>query len=90
MAAVNIDGATIHTALNIPIGSFGKNLPPLGDKMKSSFKNKPDQKVIIVDEISMVSNDLLFYVHLILNEIFGSVNNESFVKITLITLGDFF
>ena len=36
VAAINIDGTTIHTALNIPIGSFGKNLPPLGDKMKSS------------------------------------------------------
>ena len=36
VAAINIDGTTIHTALNIPLGSFGKNLPPLGDKMKSS------------------------------------------------------
>ena len=28
VAAVNIDGTTIHTALDIPIGSFGKNLHP--------------------------------------------------------------
>ena len=90
-AAVNIDGTTIHTALNIPIGSFGKNVPPMGDKMKSSLRNKlSDLKVIIVDEISMVSNDLLFYVHLRLNEIFGSVNNEPFAGITVITVGDFF
>ena len=91
VTAINIDGTTIHTALNIPIGSFGKNLPPLGDKMKSSLRNKlSDLKVIIVDEISMVSNDLLFYVHLRLNEIFGSVNNEHFAGITVITVGDFF
>ena len=38
----------------------------------------------------MVSNDLLFYVHLRLNEIFGSVNNEPFAGITVITVGDFF
>ena len=91
VAAVNIDGTTIHTALDIPIGSFGKNLPPLSDKMKSSLRNKlSDLKVIIVYEISMVSNDLLFYVHLRLNEIFGSVNNEPFAGITVITVGDFF
>ena len=41
----------------------------------------------MVDEISMVSNDFLFYVHLRLNKIFGSVNNEG---ITVITVGDFF
>ena len=38
----------------------------------------------------MVSNDLLFYVHLRLNEIFGSVNNEPFAGITVITVGDVF
>ena len=84
VAAINIDGTTIHTALNIPVGSFGKNLPPLSDKMKSSLRNKlADLKVIIIDEISMVSNDLLFYVHLRLNEIFGSVKNESFAGVTV-------
>ena len=91
VAAINIDGTTIHTALNIPVGSFGKNLSPLSDKMKSSLRNKlADLKVIIIDEISMVSNDLLFYVHLRLNEIFGSVKNEPFAGVTVITVGDFF
>ena len=91
VAAINIDGTTIHTALNIPVGSFGKNLSPLSDKMKSSLRNKlADLKVIIIDEISMVSNDLLFYVHLRLNEIFSSVKNEPFAGVTVITVGDFF
>ena len=26
-AAINIDDTTIHTALNIPVGHFGKNAP---------------------------------------------------------------
>ena len=91
VAAINIDGTTIHTALNIPVGSFSKNLPPLSDQMKSSLRNKlADLKVIIIDEISMVSNDLLFYVHLRLNEIFNSVKNEPFAGVTVITVGDFF
>ena len=59
--------------------------------MKYSLRNKLSHlKVIIVDKISMVSNDLLFYVHLRLNQILGSVNNEPFVGSTVITVGDFF
>ena len=48
-----------------------------------------DLKVIIVDEISMVSNNL-FYVHIRLNEIFGSVTQEPFAGLTVIAVGCFF
>ena len=40
VTAVNIDGTTIHTPFNISIGSFGKNLPPLSDKMRPILTNK--------------------------------------------------
>ena len=91
VAAINIDGTTIHTALNIPVGHFGKNLPSLNDKMKSSLRSRlSDLTVIIIDEISMVSNDLLYYVHLRLNKIFGCVTNESCAGIPVIAVGDFF
>ena len=59
--AVNIDGTTIHTSLNTSIGSFDKNLQPLGNKIRSSLRKKlSDRLIIIADEISMVSNDFLF------------------------------
>ena len=32
VAAINIDGTTIHTGLGIPVGYFGKNLPRLTEK----------------------------------------------------------
>ena len=90
-AAINIDGTTIHTALNMPVGHFGKTLPPLNDKMKSSLRSRlSDLKDIIIDEISMVSNDLLYYVHLRLSEIFGFVTNEPLAGTTVIEVGDFF
>ena len=62
--AINIDGTTIHTALNIPVDHFGKNLPSLSDKMSTLRNRLSDLKVIIIDEISMVSNNLLYYIHL--------------------------
>ena len=84
-----MDGTTIHTALGIPVGHFGTKLPPLPDKMKCSLRNHlSDLRVIFIDEISMVSNELLFYVHLRLNDIFGSVNNDPFPGITVIVAGD--
>ena len=38
----------------------------------------------------MVSHDLLFFVHLRLNRIFGSAINEPLEGITVITVCDFF
>ena len=84
-----MDGTTKHTALGIPVGHFGTKLPPLLDQMKCSLRNHlSDLKVIIIDDISMASNKLLFYVHLRLNEIFGSANNDTFTGITVIVVGD--
>ena len=59
--------------------------------MKSSLRNRLSElKVIIIDDISMVSNNLLFYVHLRLNEIFGTANDKTCAGISIITVGDFF
>ena len=83
VAAINIDGKTIHTALNIPIIQFGKKSSPLSDKMRSSLRSKlSDLKVITIGKISMVSNDFLFHVHLRLIEIFGSVNDQPFAGVS--------
>ena len=78
-------------ALNILVGHLGETLPLLNDKMKSSLRNRlSNLKVIIIDEISMASNYLLYYVHMRLNAIFGCITNEPFAGITVIAVGDFF
>ena len=70
--AINIDGTTMHTGLGIPVGYFGRNLLMLTDKVRSSFRNKLcELRGLIIDEISMVSNLQLLYIHLRLVEIFG-------------------
>ena len=38
VAGITIDGTSIHTAFNIPVGHFGSNLPPLSNKMKSRLR----------------------------------------------------
>ena len=90
VAAINIVETTIHTDLNIPVVCFGKHLPPLSDKMRFMLKNRfSEVKVLITDEVSMVSNDLLLHIHLRLTEIFASKGNFSFAGITVIAVGDF-
>ena len=90
-AAVNIDGTTIPTSLRIPVGKYGKNLPRLNDINRSALRNKLcELKALIIDEIFMVSNLQLLYIHLRLVEIFGCSDNVPFAGITIITVGDFY
>ena len=91
VAAVNIDGTTIHTSLGIPVGRYGKNLPRLNDKKRSALRNNLcELRALIIDEISMVSNLQLLYIHLRLVEIFGVSDNVPFAGITVIAVGDFY
>ena len=59
--------------------------------MRSALRNRlADLKVIIINEISMVSTNLLYYIHLRLNEIFGATHIEPFADLTILAAGDFF
>ena len=56
VAAINIDGTTIHSGLNI---SCEGKLFPLNDKNRALLRHKYSEvQVIIIDEISMVPTTL--------------------------------
>ena len=85
ITALNIDGTKIHSALHVPVGNFKKHLPAFNGKVRSSLRHKFSKvKAIIIDEISMVSNDLLFHNHLRLLGIFGCLNNIPFACLSII------
>ena len=91
VAAVNIHGSTVHSELGIPVGRYGKSIPKLSDKKRSSLRNKLSElRVIVIDEISMVSNLLLLHINQRLIEIFGCPDNVPFAGITIIACGDFY
>ncbi len=53
VAAINIDGTTIHTALAIPKES-GDNIKPMSDQKRTQIRFAlSDLKLIIIDEISI-------------------------------------
>ena len=47
-------------------------------------------KLIIIDEISMVSNNKLLHIHQRLKEIFGTLASKLFADISIICVGDFY
>ena len=74
LAAFNIHGITIHRLFQLPIEHESKPATywPLSKDsqkvMKTSMRNV---KLIVIDEVSMVSSLTLAYIHLRLEELFG-------------------
>jgi len=74
VAAININGNTIHSSLSIPVDVKGHIVPKLSDQKRRNLRIKlSNLKLIIIDEIFMVSNMLLLYIHQRLVEIFGQI-----------------
>ena len=87
VAAININGTTIHTAVSIPKES-GDMLKPMSDQKRTQLISQ--LKLIITDEISMVANTSLLNIHQRLKEIFNTPNSELFPGISFIAVGDLY
>ena len=92
IAAYNIQGLTIHRLLQLPVeqGCTAK-YKELSDKaLKQIRQTLANVDLIIIDEISMVSNVMLMYIHLRLSEIFDTSKSDDgwFGKINIIVFGD--
>ena len=88
VAARNIDRTTIHSGLGISVGS---TLYSLNDRQWEALRNKfSEVRLIIKDEILMVSSVLFFQFKQLLNEVFGYSGEEPFVGLSVIVSGDFY
>ena len=90
VAAININGTTIHTALAIPKES-GENVPPMSDQKRTQIRiSLSELKLIIIDEISMVSNSTLLHIHQRLKDIFGTSSDQLCAGLSIIVVGDLY
>ena len=89
LAAFNIGGVTIHRLLQLPIEHEGKTTGywRLGrDALKVMHNSLSQLRLLIIDEVCMVSNLNLAYIHLRLDEIFA--RDDWFGGMNVLFVGD--
>ena len=90
LAAYNVGGITVHRLFQLPIEHEGRTaqywqLPKASQKvMRNTLR---DVKLIVIDEVSMLSSLNLAYMHLRLAEVFGG--DEWFGSRNVLFIGDF-
>ncbi|XP_044013954.1 uncharacterized protein LOC122856332 [Aphidius gifuensis] len=92
LAAFGINGMTLHRIFSLPVqhGGTPKYMALSDGALKVLREQLRDIALVIVDEISMVSNVTLMYVYRRLNEIFNTSDelNEWFGKKHILFFGD--
>ena len=88
VAAINISGTTIHTALGIHGNGLCGALSSL--RMQKLRNLLSEVEAVIIDEISMVSGMLLLNIHLRLCQIIGVDTKVPFAGKTIIACGDLY
>ena len=101
-AAALIDGQTIHSALGIPVHLTNAEMRDLRDSngadlyMRVSVKHRAELReewknvyFILIDEVSMVSQELLCEIDIVLRDV-ASCPNDWFGGVNIIFAGDFY
>ena len=88
LAAFNVGGVTIHRLLQLPIEHEGRGagywkLPK--ETLKVMRISLSKLKLLIIDEVSMVSSLNLAYIHLRLDEIFAKQRSSTIVTLLLVS-----
>ena len=86
ISAVNIGGTTIHSGLVIKPGT---KLLGLNEKSKTGLRNRLSKvKLLITDELSMVSSDLWTDIDSRLGEIFMMIPQKAFAGLSVMAVAD--
>lgn len=92
ISAHNIEGMTIHRLLQLPLehGHTPSYRPLSNNVLKIINHTMENVILLIIDEISMISNISLSYIHLRLCEIFDTSDSDNgwFGRINILVLGD--
>ena len=87
--AININGTTINSGLSIPHYVNRYTLPRLSDSERGRLRNLySDVLVVLIDEISMVSDIRLLQICKRLCEIFGCSESQPFANLSIPVVGD--
>jgi hypothetical protein len=88
VAAFNIDGVTYHSGLGI---NPGNEETGLGEEHAQRLRNKlAGLKLLIIDEVSMLSAEALLLVHQRLKKIMGTPDDAHFARVSILAVGDLY
>ena len=87
IASINVNGTTIHSALNLPC--HGKLYPSDATTLATLQNRFSEVKLIIIDEISMVSKKVFYQIHQRLIEIFR-LPDQPFAGKSILAVGDLY
>ncbi len=89
VAAFNIGGMTVHSALLLNCGRFGYQ--PLSNERLNTLCTKLSNLVlIIIDEVSMVGSNMLLEIHRRLQQIKGVSSDIMFGGVSILAVGDLY
>ena len=88
-AAYNINGTTLHSAFHLPVSQGFSHYKALDSEKLNTLQAKYRHlSILMIDEVSMVGNDMFNFINLRLHQIKGS--NQLFGGIHVIVIGDLF
>jgi len=87
-AAYNIGGTTLHNSFLLPLTQSDKHTNLSGEKLSNLRNQFSKLKILIIDEISMVSSNMLCQIHERLQAITGLPPNIPFGGISILAVGD--
>ena len=90
VAAFNIDGMTLHSALLLGRSKYS-GFQPLGHDRLNSLRSKLSHlMLLIVDEVSMVGANMLLEIHKRLQQIKGVSDDAVFGGVSILAVGDLY
>lgn len=90
VAAFNIGGVTLHSALLLGCNKFQGYKPLTTDKLNTLRSRLMSLQLLIIDEVSMVGSNMLLEIHKRLQEIKGASADETFGEVSVLAVGDLY
>ena len=89
VAAFNVQGMTLHSALLLTVSKFSSQ-PLTQDKLNTLRTKLSNLQLLIIDEVSMVGSDMLLQIHKRLQQLKGKGDESTFGDVSILAVGDLF
>jgi hypothetical protein len=90
VAAFNINGMTLHSALFLGCNKYSGFQPLSNDRLTTLRCKLSKLMLIIIDEVSMVGSNMLLEIHKRLQQIKGVTSDAMFGDVSVLAVGDLY